>query len=153
MKFFIYTSTYNCINRTKDKDMETNREKFNKLVASTNTELLEEIDNRVSGRDWLRKSNRIAVKVLMALKEQRMTQKDLAERMNVSPQYINKLVKGGENFTIETMTKLEDVLDIAIFSDSIRGRKTGVSSAYSVCGVLNKTYYSSATPEFYKDAV
>lgn len=133
--------------------MEANREKFNKLVNSTNTELLEEIDNRVSDRNWLRKSNRIATKVLMALKEQKMSQKDLAEKMNVSPQYINKLVKGGENFTIETLTKLEDILDIAIFADPIRDRKTGVSSAYSFSGMLNKKDYSRATPEFYNDVV
>lgn len=133
--------------------METNREKFNKLVSSTNTELLEEMGNRISNRNWLRKSNRIATKVLLALKEQKMSQKDLADKMNVSPQYINKLVKGGENFTIETMTKLEDILDIAIFAESIRDKKAGVSSAYSGSGILNKKDYSSASHDLYKDAV
>lgn len=149
MKVFIYVSTYNCKIRTKD--METNREKFNKLATSTNSELLKEVDYRSSNRDWLRRSSRIAAKVLMALKEQKMTQKDLAEKMNVSPQYINKLVKGGENFTIETMTKLENILDIAIFADSIRERKINVLPAYS--GTFDRTHYASATYEFYNDAI
>ncbi|MFA7493086.1 MAG: helix-turn-helix transcriptional regulator [Proteiniphilum sp.] len=131
--------------------METNREKFNKITTSINTELLKEVDYRSSNRDWLRRSSRIAAKVLMALKEQKMTQKDLAEKMNVSPQYINKLVKGGENLTTETITKLENILDIAIFADSIRVRNTNVSSAYS--GTFNGTHYVSATYEFYNDAI
>ena len=131
--------------------METNREKFNKIATSINTELLKEVDYRSSNRNWLRRSSRIAAKVLMALKEQKMTQKDLAEKMNVSPQYINKLVKGGENLTTETITKLENILDIAIFADSIRVRNTNVSSAYS--GTFNRTHYASATYEFYNDAI
>lgn len=49
--------------------METNREKFNKLVSSTNTKLVEEIDKRISNRDWLRKQNRMIAKVLMAQKK------------------------------------------------------------------------------------
>ena len=64
--------------------MKTNREKFNKIATSTDTKLLEEIAYRNANRDWLRRSNRIAAKILMALKEQKMTQKDLAEEMNVT---------------------------------------------------------------------
>ena len=63
--------------------MKTNREKFNIIATSTDTEILNEIAYRKANRDWLRKSNRIAAKVLAALKEQNMSQKDLADKMNV----------------------------------------------------------------------
>jgi transcriptional regulator with XRE-family HTH domain len=131
--------------------METNREKFNKIATSTNTELLEEIAYRNANREWLRRSNRIAAKVLMALKEQKMTQKDLAEKMSVTPQYINKIVKGGENLTIETITKLENILGIAIFADSIRDKNTKVTSIYN--GTYDEAYYASASDEFLKNAI
>ncbi|MBP7179672.1 MAG: helix-turn-helix transcriptional regulator [Dysgonomonadaceae bacterium] len=131
--------------------METNREKFNKIATSTNTELLEEIAYRNANREWLRRSNRIAAKVLMALKEQKMTQKDLAEKMSVTPQYINKIVKGGENLTTETITKLENILGIAIFADSIRDKNTKVSSIYN--GTYDEAYYASASDEFLKNAI
>ncbi|MGI6046424.1 MAG: helix-turn-helix transcriptional regulator [Petrimonas sp.] len=95
--------------------MKTNREKFNEIATSTNPKLLDEIAYRKANRDWLHRSNRIAAQVLMALKEQNMTQKELAEKMNVSPQYINKLVKGNENMTLETVVKLEKTLGIVVF--------------------------------------
>lgn len=126
--------------------METNREKFNKIATSTNTGLLKEVAYRNANRDWLRKSKRIAVKVLMALKEQNMTQKDLAEKMKVSPQYINKIVKGGENLTIETITKLEDILGIVIFADTVKAQKTGFSTVYS--GSLSELQYATTTQKY-----
>jgi len=43
-----------------------------------------------------------------------MTQKKLAKLMGVSPQYINKVVKGKENLTLETITKIEQVLGITL---------------------------------------
>ena len=39
-----------------------------------------------------------------------MSQKDLAEQMGVSPVYVGKLLKGGENLTIETICKLQRVI-------------------------------------------
>ncbi|HOV72123.1 MAG TPA: helix-turn-helix transcriptional regulator [Dysgonamonadaceae bacterium] len=98
--------------------MKTNREKFNIIATSTDTEILNEIAYRKANRDWLRKSNRIAAKVLAALKEQNMSQKDLADKMNVSPQYVNKIVKGNENLTLATITKLENLLHIIILADT-----------------------------------
>ncbi|PLX14061.1 MAG: hypothetical protein C0594_00540 [Marinilabiliales bacterium] len=43
-----------------------------------------------------------------------MTQRRLAEEMGVSPQYINKVVKGKENLTLETISKIESVLGITL---------------------------------------
>lgn len=54
--------------------------------------------------------------VLEALKAQMLTQRDLAEKMNVSPQQINKIVKGQENLTLETITNLELALGIHIIA-------------------------------------
>ena len=34
--------------------------------------------------------------------------------MDVSPQYINKVVKGNENLTLETISKIESVLGITL---------------------------------------
>jgi ribosome-binding protein aMBF1 (putative translation factor) len=69
---------------------------------------------RRDNREWLKRSAAIAVKVLDALKNQGLTQKDLAERLNVSPQQISKIVRGEENLTLETITNLELALGIQI---------------------------------------
>lgn len=100
--------------------METNREKFNKIATTINTNIIEEIQFRNENREWIRRSNRIATKILIALKEQNLSQKALANRMGVTPQYISKLVKGKEHFTLEICTKLEAFLGIEIYHDSIK---------------------------------
>ena len=96
----------------------TNKEKFLSLVSPENKETKEAISYRNENREWLSESKRRAIKVLKALKEQNMSQKALAEQMGVSPQYVNKLVKGKENFTLETLVKLQNYLDISLLADS-----------------------------------
>jgi len=73
---------------------------------------------RLENREWLKKSAAIAVRVLDALKAQNISQKELAERMGVSPQQINKIVKGQENLTLETISNLEIALGIQIIDEN-----------------------------------
>ncbi|NDV57342.1 helix-turn-helix transcriptional regulator [Bacteroides sp. 519] len=93
-----------------------NKEKFLSLVSSTNNETQEGICFRKENKAWLRESKNIAFKVLKTLKHQGLSQKDLAEQMGVSPQYVNKLVKGKENFTLETLVKLQSILDTPLLA-------------------------------------
>lgn len=120
--------------------METNREKFLK-IATTNTQLLKEIEYRHANREWLRVSSRIAVLVLMALDDQKMSKKDLAVKMNVSPQYVSKIVKGQEKFNIETIIKLENALGISILADTVKEKKQKTSKVV-LHGYLNDRQYA-----------
>ena len=63
---------------------------------------------------WLRYSRRIAIKIAMAMQQQNITRQDLAERMGCSPRYISRLLKGEENFSLETICKLENALNVPI---------------------------------------
>jgi len=102
----------------------TNKEKFLALV-SEDVETEKRIRYREENSLWLRESKSIALKVLLALKEKNMTQKDLAELMRVSPQYVSKLVKGKENLTIDTISKLQKILGIGILASSVQRQKGG----------------------------
>lgn len=92
--------------------------KLAELATGEDSEWLAEAKYRRDNREWLKRSAVIAVKVLSALKAQGLTQKNLAERMDVSPQQINKIVKGQENLTLETIAKLELILGIQIINTS-----------------------------------
>lgn len=92
----------------------TNKEKFMLLVSDEKTETLERISERVKNRAMLRESQKIALKVLFRLDELEWTQKTLASKLGVSPQQVNKLVSGKENLTLETIVKLQEVLEICI---------------------------------------
>jgi transcriptional regulator with XRE-family HTH domain len=65
---------------------------------------------------WLERSADIALRILSTLQANGMSQKELAEKIGVSPQQINKIVKGRENLTLETISKLEKALGIVILT-------------------------------------
>jgi ribosome-binding protein aMBF1 (putative translation factor) len=94
--------------------MSNLNEKLSKLATNQPSSWKAKAKYRRDNREWLQKSAAIAIKVLDALKAQGLTQKDLAERMDVSPQHINKIVRGQENLTLETITHLEQTLSIKI---------------------------------------
>lgn len=66
-------------------------------------------------KHWRTEISIIAFRILYTLEERGMTQKDLAEKMGKSPQWINKIVKGQQNLTIGTMKELEGALGISLF--------------------------------------
>lgn len=93
----------------------SNLKKLNKILSSQKSTWQQEAAWRDENEEWLSLSFDIAVRVLDALKEKKITQKELAERMNVSAQYINKIVKGQEkNLSLETIGKLSRALGIKL---------------------------------------
>ena len=79
---------------------------------------IEHVKYVVENRAWLKKSAIIAMRVLDALDAQKLSQKEVAERMGVSPQQISKIVKGHENLTLETITKLEAALSVQLILET-----------------------------------
>lgn len=57
------------------------------------------------------------MKILLQMKQLGLTQNALAERMNCSQQYVSKILKGKENMSLETLTKLENALGICLILD------------------------------------
>lgn len=96
--------------------MSNLREKLSSLVSDQPSDWKAKAKYRRDNREWLKNSAAIAVRVLDALKTQGLSQKELAERMSISPQQINKIVKGQENLTLETISNLEIALGIQIIS-------------------------------------
>jgi ribosome-binding protein aMBF1 (putative translation factor) len=62
----------------------------------------------------LEKSRIIAINILAQLRKLAMSQKDLAEKLQVMPQTVNSWVKGNSNFTIETILRIEEVLGVEL---------------------------------------
>ena len=110
----------------------TNKKKFLKLVAESDDSTLEQIKYRIKNRAMLRESQKIALKVLMKLDELGWSQKKLAEKMEVSPQQINKIVSGKENLTLETQIKLQNILDIPILATYYENLTNEISQVFQV---------------------
>lgn len=94
----------------------TNKEKFLALVSGSEPETMAEVKERNRNRAMIEESQDIALKVLARLDELNWTQKKLAEMMQVSPQQVNKIVKGQENLTLATQRQLQDILNIPILA-------------------------------------
>jgi transcriptional regulator with XRE-family HTH domain len=95
-----------------------NTQKFLDLVSNSESGWLEKAKWRQENEDWLDISFSIAVKMLSALNSNKKAsifprnQKELAEAMGCSAQYVNKLLKGKENLQIETICKIQRILNI-----------------------------------------
>lgn len=98
--------------------MNKNLEKLHEIAESETSPLFDKVQERRKNRYWLKKSQQIAVRVLMTLREKGMSQKQLAEQLEVSPQQVSKIVKGKQNLTLDTISKLEQVLEIPLIEVS-----------------------------------
>jgi len=94
----------------------TNKEKFLDLVSKKDAGIIERNRERIRNRAMLQQSQKIALKVLMKLDDLGWTQKDLAKKMEVSPQQISKIVSGKENLTLKTQIKLQEALDLPVLA-------------------------------------
>ena len=108
--------------------MKTNKEKFLALVSEKDAYTEEKHNWRIANRQWLWASQDIALDILDKLDALGWTQKILAEKMGVSPQYVNKLVRGSENLTLETLLKLQTILDIPILASYFKEKSQAPST-------------------------
>ena len=75
--------------------------------SETPSKWREEAEWRRKNKAWLRHSQHIAVIVLSYMKRENITQSAMAERLNCTQQYVSKILRGTENMSLETITKLE----------------------------------------------
>lgn len=86
----------------------------------------EKAEWRRENRDWIRHSQEIALVMLNKMDELKMSQTALAKQLGCSQQYVSKLLKGGENLSLETISKIEKALSITIIQP-LRGGQTDSS--------------------------
>lgn len=97
--------------------MEKSKKTFLDLVSKEASGVHQTMQWRRENREWLKKSASIAIAILRILRERGMSQKDFASLMNVSPQQVNKIVKGTENLSLQSISKIEQVLGIRLIQE------------------------------------
>ena len=116
MFILIFLSTF-----AKEDNMKKKTKEFLETHQSdTPSKWREEAEWRRENWSWLRHSQKIAVKVLLQMKKEGLTQKVLAERMNCTQQYVSKILKGKENMSLDTLSRIEDALGISIIYDDLQ---------------------------------
>jgi len=87
--------------------------------SATPSQWKEAAEWRKANRDWLRYSRYIAIRVLSRMEELHLTQTELAQRMGCSQQYVSKIVKGKENLSLESISRIESVLEIDLINSAL----------------------------------
>lgn len=87
--------------------------------STTPSKWKEKAEWSLQNKSWLRHSQRIAMKMLEKMDELGLTQKQLAEQMGCSQQYVSKVLKGRENLSLESISKIEDCLNISILQEEL----------------------------------
>jgi transcriptional regulator with XRE-family HTH domain len=95
-----------------------NKNRLEELIINDN-KTLENAKKRIENSGAIHEAMLISLKVLKTLKTQKLKQKDLAIKMGVSAQQVNKIIRGSENLTLETLNKLEKALGAAFLPSSV----------------------------------
>ena len=100
--------------------MRTTNEIVSKLrehQSSTPSKWRENAEWRMANKPWLRYSQQIAMMMRDRMEELHMSQKQLSELMGCSQQYVSKVLKGQENLSLETLSKIERCLNLQIIAE------------------------------------
>lgn len=92
--------------------MKFNANKLKELSRPLSAAEKDELEFRNDNREWLAISERLALKIRRILREKRLSQYELAEKMGVSPAQITKILSGKENLGIKTISKIERALGV-----------------------------------------
>ena len=95
-------------------------EKFEALISNEESTFLQESKEIIKDEEWLVASAGVIFMLLDFMESQtpKMKKKELAAELEVSPQYVGKLLRGEENLTLQTMTKIAHVMGMT-FSELI----------------------------------
>ena len=96
--------------------VENFKEKFTKIVSKKTSPLFEKIQWRLDNDKWLKKSQAIAIQIAEVIDILNMTEEELSEKTNIPLENINNIVKGCEDMTLQTISKLETALNTRLIS-------------------------------------
>ena len=70
---------------------------------------------RQENASWLRRSRRVAFAIMDYMQDCHLSRNDVAEKLEVSPQYVSKILSGKVNFSFKTISEIEERLGIEVF--------------------------------------
>jgi len=105
--------------------MKPNVDIFETLVSHQKSGWLKDAEERRINQSWKDKAFDIALTLLKYKDVNKLNQTELANKIGVSKQYINRILQGKENLTLETIGKIESALQISIIETNIYSFEIG----------------------------
>lgn len=94
--------------------MAFNLNRLKEVAKQPSEKEREEAKFRDENRDWLLKSALIALEIHRYLRQNGMTQSQLAEKLGISPAMVTKLLSGKENLSLKTVCGIERVIQFEL---------------------------------------
>jgi len=95
------------------KPIINNIQRLEQLVGPVqSSDWLIEVEKRAVNRSKRNYSQKIVIRILRELRARNLSKRDFAIILGITPQTVNKWMKGDVNFTLETIEKIEDALDV-----------------------------------------
>lgn len=124
--------------------MKFNVEKLKAVARPMTQEERAAMDYRAENADWLQLSATIALKIRKLLRQQGLTQVDLADRLGVTPPQVSKLLSGKINFELKTLVSIQKALGRPIIDVSPQERLPVSEQLIKTQVVLVTQYIKSA---------
>jgi transcriptional regulator with XRE-family HTH domain len=116
------------------------KEKLQGKISAKKSKWLDDAKYAEKNEAWLDKSAQIALRILRYLRENKISQLELSNRLSVSAQYVSKIVKGKENLSLETICKIEDALQINLIEiPSFESKVSVVPKQRFYCNYISRT--------------
>jgi transcriptional regulator with XRE-family HTH domain len=71
---------------------------------------------RRENKVWLKWSRKIALLLVKYMEINKLSLNDLAERLDMPPQYVSEILSGKMNFSLKSIVELEKKLDIKVLN-------------------------------------
>ena len=70
---------------------------------------------RRDNASWLKRSRRVAYAIMDYMQAGGLSRNDVAEKLGGSPQYVDRILSGKMNFTLKTISLIEERLGLELF--------------------------------------
>ena len=70
---------------------------------------------RQENASWLKQSQCVACTIMDYMQNHHLSRNDVAEKLRVSPQYVSRILSGKMNFTLKTISLIEERLGLELF--------------------------------------
>ena len=70
---------------------------------------------RQENASWLKQSQRVAFAVMDYMQNHHLSRNAVAEKLGDSPQYVGRILSGKMNFTLKTISLIEERLGLELF--------------------------------------
>ncbi|MGO3707963.1 MAG: helix-turn-helix domain-containing protein [Mesonia hippocampi] len=127
---------------------------LNKVVTRTATKWKERARRDRSNRRNITRSQAFALELLDYMELHEIKQIDLANKMGVSAQQVNKILRAKANLTFETIDKISEALGVHITPPKIKSNKsTNSAIIHHSMQVVHKRKYKTIEEELTSERI